>query len=232
MTESPTKVTAPDADSGLTATGVTEQAAAEAWLSSVFEEYRALRQEVLTALQTHLSTLRYGITAASVLTGLAVQLKESYLGAVIALVVVPLVIVFAAVTWMGEFERMARAGRFIAELEIRVNGHFPLCGRAPPLQWETWLREGDPDTSRQARARHRYFAILMVFIALDVIAVGIGLTEAAHQLHGARAEKWLAMFAASLFNVIVISGLVLYFRTSYARLREYAVSPANHGGGP
>jgi Zn-dependent protease with chaperone function len=199
------------------------------WLQSALEEYRALRAEVLVALQSHLTTLRYGITAGALLTAVSLQLsyrKETVqdLGWIIALVLVPLVNVFAATTWMGEYERMARAGSFLSNLETRINDRFAKVGQDAPMEWETWLREGGPDSSRQTGTRHRYVAIVLVFVALQAVATTLGAHELWHEAgHETKATVFLPL--GILASVVTFIAMIRYFRLSGERVRFFASPP-------
>jgi hypothetical protein len=217
------------------------------WLETSLEEYRSLREEALGSLQSHLATLRYGLAGIVVLLGFALRYaSKGYLGWLLALVIDPVVVIFIAIMWMGEYERMARAGYFLARLESRINKHL----RKRALEWEHWLRERGPDFSRQAGSRHRYTFIFLIFIVMECVTLAIGVYALSHQLvlaHARLSPSGLAHAHARLMlrtkhvhtgayawlpvlvfaNVGVMVALASYFRSSYERLREYAKTPAS-----
>ncbi len=193
----------------------------------MLEEYRTVRQEELVGMQSQISTLRYGITGCVVLIGLAAQQHaDRYLGWSLALALVPLVILFSAVIWMGEYERMARAGRYVGILERDIN-HKVGALSGGPLGWEKWLREGGHAQSRIVGGHHRYLAIASVFLGLHVTAVAMGLHFYWHQHADDPSRRWLVP-AAALVNVAILLTLVGYFRSSYERLRNFTADPDEH----
>lgn len=218
------------------------------------EEYETVRKEELVGMQSQIGTLRYGITGCVLLIGLAAQQhNDRYLGWALALALVPLVILFSAVIWMGEYERMARAGHYVGILERRINrkarsrepdygGNGPGGSTAGedstgrngpggngalgdgPLGWERWLREGGSAQSRIVGGHHRYLAIASVFLGLHLTAVAMGLHFYWHQHANDPSHKWLIPIAL-IANTAILLMLVGYFRSSYERLRDFASDP-------
>jgi Zn-dependent protease with chaperone function len=187
------------------------------------EQYRTVRQEEFAALQSQISTLRYGITGCVVLIGIAAQQHaDKYLGWAISLALVPLVVLFSAVIWMGEYERMARAGHFVAILEGQLNTRLGDGWR--PLRWESWLREGGSSESRIVGGQHRYLAIACVFIAFQVAAVAMGLHFYWHMHAHDPSRYWLIPTAVAV-NFVILLMLLGYFRSSYERLRDFTADP-------
>jgi Zn-dependent protease with chaperone function len=191
-------------------------------ISLAIEEYRTVRQEELVALQSQISTLRYGVTGCVVLIGVAAQQHtDRYLGWAISLALVPLVVLFSAVIWMGEYERMARTGQYIAELERRINERLA-DSIWRPLRWEGWLRENAH--SRVVGGHHRYLAIASVFIGFQIAAVAMGLHFYWHQHAQDPSRKWLIPMSVAI-NIAILLTLLGYFRSSYERLRDYMAEP-------
>jgi len=188
------------------------------------EEYRSVRREELVAMQSQISTLRYGVTGCVVLIGVAAQQHaDKYLGWSIALALVPLVVLFSAVIWMGEYERMARAGHYIAILERRLNSRLG-SGRWRPLTWEHWLREGGTSQSRIVGGQHRYLTIASVFTGFQVATVAMGLHFYWHQHAHDPSREWLVPTAV-VVNLGILLTLLGYFRSSYERLRDFTADP-------
>jgi Zn-dependent protease with chaperone function len=199
-------------------------AAPRAEVDLAIEEYRTVRAEELVALQSHLAILRYGITGCAVLVGVAVQQhKDRYLGWIIAIAIVPMVVLFSVVIWMGEYERMARAGHYLARLEARLNQRFSHVDW-PALRWESWLHAGAAAQSRVAGGLHRYFTIFGIFVGFQVVSVGIGLHFYWHQHSHDDNRTWLIPLAVAV-NSAVLMTLLGYFRSSYERLRALANGP-------
>ncbi len=188
------------------------------------EEYRTVREEELAALQGQLTTLRYGVAGCVVLIGFAAQHHgDRYLGWAVSLALVPLVVLFSAIIWMGEYERGARAGHYIAGLEGRINSMLA-NGAQRPLRWEGWLREGGNVPSRLVGGHHRYLAIASVFIGFQIAAVTMGLPFYLHTHAHDPSRHWLVP-AALVINLTILLTLLGYFRSCYERLRDYTTEP-------
>src|SRR4051794_13191635 len=114
------------------------QTETEAWLSVALEEYRALREESLAAMQMQQSSLTFGTATMGVVisAGLSAWDKPA-LPEIVFLVFVPLIVCLTLLIWAGEVARMFRVGRFLAGLEERVNARVP--GMEGALTWESWL---------------------------------------------------------------------------------------------
>lgn len=112
------------------------------WLAVTMEEYKTLRQECLTSIQSQHSILDYGLAALGVIILAGVTARNfTVLPVIIFLIVVPWTSYFVLFTWFEEYARMVRAGSYIAETEKRINGMLkaqnPDLGDA--LSWESQL---------------------------------------------------------------------------------------------
>lgn len=185
-----------------------------------------MRQEELVAMQSQISTLRYGITGCVVLIGVAAQsATDQYLGWAIALALVPLVVLFSAVIWMGEYERMARAGHYVGLLEADINRNR-VNESWLPLRWESWLRAGGSTQSRIIGGHHRYLAIACAFIGFHTAAVVMGTHFYWHRHSHDPSRRWLIPVALAI-NFGILLTLLGYFRSSYERLRGFAGESAD-----
>ena len=133
------------------------------------------------------------------------------------------VVLFSAVIWMGEYERVARAGHYIAGLEGRINAGLSGATRWP-LHWEGWLREGGNAHSRVVGGHHRYLAIASIFIGFQIAAVAMGLHFYWHKHSEDPSHAWLIPIAV-IVNLGILLTLLGYFRSSYERLRDYTAEP-------
>lgn len=192
-------------------------------LSVLMEEYRSVREEELIAVQGQISTLRYGVASCVVLIGFAAQQHgDRYLGWAVSLALVPLVVLFSAIIWMGEYERGARAGHYVTGLENRINAH--LGGRSRPLRWEGWLRGGGDAPSRLIGGHHRYLAIACVFIGFQIASVVMGLHFYWHTHSDDPSRHWLIPLALAV-NITILLMLLGYFRSSYEHIRDFTFEP-------
>ena len=83
----------------------------------LFKEYETLRNEILTAMTARNSILSFGLATVGVLfTGAAavfVVQQKAVLPALVLMLVAPIICIFVLFIWLGEYQRMHRAGRFI-----------------------------------------------------------------------------------------------------------------------
>jgi hypothetical protein len=146
------------------------------WMELALEEYRALRGEVLTTMQTQDGGLRFGVAALGIVSaaGFAVW-KDTAAAALIFLVVIPLVTVVVLIVWIGEVTRMMRAGRHIARLEELFCKRIDDLPR-PVMRWETNLRDPQSDiTDWERHYSWSYHAIVVMFWLIGIASIGAGL---------------------------------------------------------
>lgn len=142
-----------------------EPPAADLYMDVVLEQYRAMRVEVLAALQSQQSSLSFGSATLGILIagGAQVWTGEDVLAGVVFGLLIPTVSGLVATMFLSEQLRLLRAGFFLATLEEVINGRL----REPPPQWEHWLAFGCP--SKKDVERVQRWAILAVFA---LVAVG------------------------------------------------------------
>jgi len=106
-------------------------------LMAKIEEYKALRAEILVAIDISVKTVTFLLAALGALLAAGVtalsQVNESgkLLAMVIFSFVIPTVSMFGILVWLGEQYRLCRASFYLSHLE-----------RSLGLTWESWLREG------------------------------------------------------------------------------------------
>ncbi len=105
------------------------------WLA---REYETLRQESLASMGHMLQVISLGLAAFGFLSGGASLAAESAPAVTVGILGfgIPFLVVFVLFIWLGEMNRMVRAGTYIARIESRVNERL----ERDVLGWETWLR--------------------------------------------------------------------------------------------
>ena len=145
-----------------------------AWHDVALEEYKALRAEVLTAMQMQYTTLTFGTATIGVLFGFGANVwkaKEPLAAEIVFLAAVPILAYLVLVIWMGELTRMIRAGAYVAFLEVRINR--AVGERA--LGWETFLHgRDDADETRTEHRRWNRAAIFFLYAAMAAAAIALG----------------------------------------------------------
>jgi hypothetical protein len=107
------------------------------WIEAALEEYRLLRDESLQAIDRQVRVLGLGTTASGAVLGLGIKAGLSSSTASALLVgFAPLLALFVCVLWLGEMERMVRAGAQSA-LARADRSLRPRGSEAKPLRVET-----------------------------------------------------------------------------------------------
>jgi hypothetical protein len=149
------------------------------WFDIVLCEYSSLRTESIESLRNQQAVISYGLTVIGVLIGFTggIWMKKTIVE-IIYIIFIPFLCNFIILIWNGEVNRMSRAGRYIKEIEDKVNQmvktHLKI--NKPALYWETYLREqkiqGRMITNN--KKKRNYYAILGMFGLLSYLSVVIG----------------------------------------------------------
>lgn len=135
----------------------------------MLKEYETLRQESLTAMGNRMSILSFGLAAigAILAAGIATYTPGSYspLSSLFLILLVPAITNFTLFMWLGEYQRMQRAGSFLARLEHRINEK----AKEPLLTWETELRK------QRHHMRYPYNTTVLLLMIISVISLIIGI---------------------------------------------------------
>ena len=170
----------------------------------LLEEYKTLRQESLTAMNNRNRVLSFGLAAiGAIVTGGVYAYKvddNSLISNLTLIIVIPAITSFILLIWLGEYERMQRAGKFLARLEGRINKE----AREILLTWETQLRED------QSHMKYPYYATVLLLIGISGISLVCGLVVAELSM--------TLKFLAAIAGVHVHVGLVLFVKSRISKL--------------
>lgn len=148
------------------------------WLDLAITEYEALRDEILTTMETQQGTLRFGTAALSILVVGAINVWDDKLVTTLAfLFAVPFLSKLVITIWMGEVTRMMRAGDHLVDVENQFQKLYPEMPE-PIMRWETGLR--DPRSSTTRHKRHyewNYLAIILMFWSIAVASMALGVYQ-------------------------------------------------------
>lgn len=142
------------------------------WMFVVMEEYKALRAESLTAIQMQQSVLRFGVAVLGIVLATGINVWGKFiLSEFIFLFLAPTISYLLIVVWIGEVERMVRAGAFLARIEEKVNTVFNHTQKA--LEWESWLRT--KKNGKTPQVIWNYLAILSIFLSISLASIVLGI---------------------------------------------------------
>lgn len=169
-------------------------------------EYKTLRQESLNAMNNRNRILSFGLaTIGAILAGSIVAYTNnthSPVSRFALIVMVPVISSFVLLMWFGEYKRMQRAGKFLSELEKRINK----VARERLLTWETHLRKN------QLHMKYPYYATVALLLMISLFSLVLGLIVAGFPAN----RIWLAAITGALIHL----GLGLYVRSHILKLLQ------------
>jgi hypothetical protein len=133
----------------------------------LIKEYETLRSEILTSMSNRISILSFGLaTIGAIFTAsMAVFITSNnvILPSMILSLAIPLTSNFVLIMWLGEYQRMQRAGQFLVGLEKRINDE----ASKQLLSWETSHRH----------MKYPYNTTVMLLLAISIISYIIGIVN-------------------------------------------------------
>lgn len=211
------------------------------WLELAVTEYEALRDEILTTMNTQQGTLRFGTAAISILAVGTINVWEDKLVTTLAfLFAVPFLTKLLLTIWMGEVTRMMRAGDHLGRIEKRFQELYPEMPK-PIMRWETGLR--DPSSAITRWKRHyewNYLAIVLMFWSIAVASMALGVYQGiSGGLQVSDGWVWalgVAVFLSSVLGLFLIlrqlatvthtQGILRYLRRERDELGASRTAPA------
>lgn len=172
----------------------------------LLNEYNALRSEILTAMGARNSILSFGLATVGALVTvvgaiIATAREDLYLfPSIVLMLIVPFICIFVLYIWLGEYQRMHRAGKHIIKLEARINE----ISKCDLLTWETQL------TRNKLHMKYPYNTTILLLIVLAVVSFVCG-------------AFLLPLESFCLRVGIVIMGLIIaiiYYFRSVAKMAE------------
>jgi hypothetical protein len=166
----------------------------------LLKEYETLRRESLDSITHRTQIASFGLAAIGALfAGSFVATERVQASGLVLGVValgVPLVSVLVLRMWLGELERMERAGAYLSWLEHRINSSM----NDHVLTWESWL-------SATGRLVYPYQAVVILFSLIGVGAPIVGV---------------LAVQPSGLGTLLIIPGVLFTLAAgSHAAYRIY-----------
>jgi len=188
------------------------------WLFVAIEEYKTLRMEILEAIKLQYSIIQIGLTTIGLLIALLPALiDKEYLPQVFLLILIPATSYITLLLWIGEVERMMRAGIYIFNLEEEVRNLFK--DMPSPLNWETWLK------GSTGKAKHIDRHMTSNYKA--VIALYLGAAMASFSIGGTNYFKFKMppkiQLIVYLAECAIFFAMFLYFYKRGTNIRDYKI---------
>lgn len=165
-------------------------------VDALFKEYDTLRQESLDSMQNRTQIVAFGLGTLAVLAGAVLSLdagdRSPHLIVAVFCIGLPVISALVLYIWLGEVERMMRAGKHIQQLELRINGIF----NTTVLTWETRLR-----STRSLQMKYSYVVVIALFVGSALAAPWVGLAAGALPI----CSYWLGVVPGSLVGCGVLA---------------------------
>jgi hypothetical protein len=186
----------------------------------MLKEYETLRQESLTAANSRTLTLQFGlaiiggIIAATTASDKVVA--QPFITSIVLIFVVPSISMLILLIWLGEHQRIQRAGLHLTYLERRINQD----ASKKLLTWENNLRKDPPKPSIQ-HMQYPYRAVvgLVTLVAISSFMIGLlvqpGFRDQLWIFVRDQRWVWLGIGLIALHLVVSVSVMV-----RIARLRK------------
>lgn len=171
----------------------------------MLKEYETLRQESLNTINNRNTILSFGLaTIGTIFTGSIVAYTTgtyALISSLALILAIPAISSLVLLIWLGEYERMQRAGRFLVELERKINEE----ASKELLTWEIHLRES------RSHMKYPYEAVVTLLIGISGISLAIGLVAAGFSA--------TLMWSVAIAGVLAHFGLYLFMTSRISRLR-------------
>ncbi|WP_061289326.1 hypothetical protein [Herbidospora cretacea] len=132
-------------------------------------EYNWLRQESLNAISNRVTIANFMFGAmALILAALIGQPTPTTGTALVSLICVPQIAKVGLMIWLGEYNRSQRAGKWLAELEVRINA---AVGRPNVLSWESTL------LSNSLHMSYPYSSVLLLLLGAGWAGIFVGVMQ-------------------------------------------------------
>jgi hypothetical protein len=183
----------------------------------MLHEYTSLRQESMGAINNRVTVANFTFGAiAVVLAALIAQRKPGVTTGAVAVLFVPQLAKVGLMIWLGEYNRSQRAGKWIAELEARINA---LVGAGKAMAWESTL------LGTSVHMTYPYVSVVLLLLGSGWASIAVGTSIILQgRGHLALAWPWWPVALGSALVVLVAEILFIrMFRAKWGKIkRDYS----------
>lgn len=148
----------------------------------ILQEYNALRTEIQESFNSlkKILAIGVGIIGALFTGGIINQTNSTQMSAfgplsliAFLILIIPLISLITYAMWLGEYQRIQRAGNYLVGLELKINAVVDAKTAVgeesiPTLYWENYLKNND------LHMRYPYSAIIVLMIIISILSHTIG----------------------------------------------------------
>jgi hypothetical protein len=188
----------------------------------IVKEYESIRNESLNTITNRFQILSFGLAglgafAAGIFAG-GKPAENPALALLAFNITIPLISTLILYIWLGEVNRMNRAGSYLAGLEKKIND---LAGESV-LGWENRLRD------EETKMKYPYNVVIALFMLFIFMFPVLGLVASEVNFQ----QKWQSIIGQNWGWVVVpwIIGIVIFFHV--LQTKDRFKTPAKSGEKP
>ena len=137
----------------------------------LLKEYEILHQESHNNINNRNKIISFGLATIGLIFASMFSADAATRTPILVLIVfcfvIPVISIFVLYLWLGEVERMVRAGDYLRELEDRINSI--LDKEKTTLRWEKWI------ISKERQIKYLYLVVILFFLFLACASPLIGI---------------------------------------------------------
>jgi hypothetical protein len=175
------------------------------------EQYRALRAEILRAMEEGNQVMSFGLATIGVITSASLGIKESAVGYIIFSILLPCLTSLILSLWFASQERIARASYFLSGIEERLNDLHDIGSM---VTWEIWLRNRGIDGKANHFWSTEYSGIVLLAF-LVVVPIMASFFTGGKNING-----WTRLWVISVTSV-ALSVFCFSFKSRISRWRGW-----------
>jgi biotin transporter BioY len=182
-------------------------------LDSALAEYESLRQESMASISNRITVVNFTFGALAVMiAGLLAQTDPTLLSGAVAVLFVPQLAKTGLLIWLGEYDRSQRAGRWIRDLELRINALVD--NRS--MSWESALM------SKGTHMSYPYASTVLLLLGAGwaSLVVGFSIIYGTLLTDDPQWLNWVAVVAVVVVVAVEIL-FALYFRAKWRSVRSH-----------
>jgi biotin transporter BioY len=180
-------------------------------LEAALAEYDSLRQESMASISNRITVVNFTFGALAVMiAGLLAQSDPTLLSGAVAVLFVPQLAKTGLLIWLGEYDRSQRAGRWIRDLESRINS---LVDNRSML-WESTLM------AKGTHMSYPYASTVLLLLGAGWASLVVGFSIIYGNL-AANDPRWLNWVAVLGVIIVIVAEVLfaLYFRAKWRAVR-------------
>ncbi|WP_049563738.1 hypothetical protein [Nonomuraea sp. SBT364] len=182
-------------------------------LQVMLTEYEWLRQESLNAINNRVIIANFMFGAVALITAALVSIESpSLLTGITGVIFVPQIAKVGLMIWLGEYNRSQRAGKWLSDLEKRINR---AAGLERAMYWESAL------IGNSVHMTYPYLSVVLLLLGTGWAATVTGFTILIALLRDLATQlPWLPiLIVLALLTLVTEAWFIRFFRAKWKKIR-------------